>query len=181
MRPVSVPAHARRVVSKMMCVALLALPGLGAQIAQAADHPGTAKPVLVKVDKAWVRASVKGQSGTGGFMDLTASQNVSLIGFSTPVARSSELHEMAMGDGDVMRMRPVGSLALPAGQRVSLRPGMGGHHLMLMGLKRQLHDGDTIALTLRLRAPDGRELTQKILVPVKGGAAQDDPPSGAHR
>lgn len=151
-------------VSRLALCALLALGGAVCQVAQAGEQ---AQPPLVKVDNAWIRASVKGQSGTGGFMDLTASRAFSLTGFRSAAAKDSELHEMAMDAGGVMRMRPVDSLPLPAGQTVSLRPGASGHHLMLMGLKRQLKEGDKVVLTLQLRAADGQNLTQKIVVPVK--------------
>lgn len=71
-----------------------------------------------------------------------------LLGASTPVAAAVEIHRMEL-DGDRMRMRRVESLALPAGTRLSLRPGEPGHHLMLLGLKRPLQVGDKLPLTLR--------------------------------
>lgn len=152
----------------------LALGGLAPMAAHAADKAPTGKQStqteeLVKVEAAWVRATVKGQSGTGGFMNLTASQALTLTGFSTAAAADSELHEMAM-DGGVMRMHAVDSLPLPAGKTVALRPGMGGHHLMLMDLKQQLKEGDEVLLTLKLRTPDGKVLTQDVKVPVKSGS-----------
>jgi copper(I)-binding protein len=164
------------IVLRTAFLALLASANVGSQVAHAGEE---AKRPLVQVDNAWIRASVKGQSGTGGFMDVTASKDLSLTGFSSPAARDSELHEMAMDGAGVMRMRPVGSLALPAGQTVSLRPGMGSHHLMLMGLKRELKEGDRVALTLQLRSADGRRLTQKIMVPVKKAAPSTSSPSSS--
>jgi copper(I)-binding protein len=126
------------------------------------------KNALVKVDDAWIRPAVAGQMATGGFMSLTAKKNLTLVGFVSPVARSSELHEMAM-DGDVMRMRAVPSIALPAGKTVSLQTGPGHQHLMLMDLRQPLKAGDEVRLTLKLRTPDGKSLTQTIKVPVKNG------------
>jgi copper(I)-binding protein len=120
--------------------------------------------VKVQVSEAWIRPAVKGQSGTGGFMNLMSPEGATLVGFSTPIAEMAELHEMAM-QGDVMRMRPIESLALPAGQTVGLKPG--GHHLMLMGLKKPLKAGEHIQLTLKLKAADGKMLTQTIQVPVQ--------------
>jgi copper(I)-binding protein len=122
----------------------------------------------VQVSGAWIRPAVKGQSGTGGFMNLMSPEGATLVGFSTPIAEMSELHEMAM-QGDVMRMRPIESLALPAGQTVGLKPG--GHHLMLMGLKKPLKVGDQIQLTLKLKAANGQLLKQTILVPVQSAPA----------
>ena len=119
------------------------------------------------VQGAWVRATVPGQSGTGGFMSLRSHTALQLVGFSTPVAGAAELHEMAM-DGNVMRMRPVDGLELPAGQSVELKPG--GHHLMLMALKRPLTAGSSVPLVLRFKAPDGKLLEQKMAVPVRAAA-----------
>lgn len=136
---------------------------------------------LVKVDGAWVRPAVKGQSGTGGFMRLTSSVPLTLVGFKTQAATSAELHEMSM-QGDVMRMRPVDALPLPAGQTVSLQPG--GHHLMLMGLKQALPAGQSVPLTLLLRDADGKEIQQNIDVPVRlsapGGAPAESHDHGEH-
>lgn len=160
---------------RLVCVASLLCGLSGVSLtAHAADKTpvkaaAQAATGAVKVDNAWIRATVKGQSGTGGFMSLTASQPLTLVGFSTAVAAESELHEMAM-DGNVMRMHAVPSLPLPAGQTVELRPGMDGHHLMLMGLKQPLKEGDEVALTLKLRTADGKTLTQDIKVPVKSGS-----------
>jgi len=102
-------------------------------------------------------------------MSLTASQDLTLLGFSTSIAGETELHEMVM-DGNVMRMRAIESLALPAGQVITLKPGAGGKHLMLMDLKRQLKEGEDITLKLKLRGPDGKIATQEIKVPVKPGS-----------
>ncbi|WP_081961660.1 copper chaperone PCu(A)C [Aquabacterium sp. NJ1] len=164
------------------CLLALACGGL-TSVAHAADKVpakvgSKVEASLVKVEGAWIRATVKGQSGTGGFMNLTASQPLTLVGFNSSVATESELHEMAM-DGNVMRMHAVPSLPLPAGQTVELRPGMDGHHLMLMGLKQQLKEGDEVALTLKLRTADGKTLTQDIKVPVKSGSMTMAPATSA--
>ena len=113
-------------------------------------------------------------------MGLTASTPVQLVGFQSRDAAETALHEMVM-DGDVMRMRAVPQLALPAGQTVWLKPGAGGQHLMLMGLKRALSAGDQIKLTLRLRTPSGQIRTQVIEVPVRTSAppAAEAPASSA--
>ena len=61
-----------------------------------------------------------------------------LVGVTTPVAGTAEVHEMKM-EGDVMRMRPVPKVDLPAGRTVEFKPG--GYHLMLMDLKQALKPG----------------------------------------
>jgi copper(I)-binding protein len=131
---------------------------------------------LPKVEGAWIRASVPGQQGTGGFMRLTAPQNMQLVGVATPVAGTAEVHEMKM-EGDVMRMRAVPQLELPAGKLVELKPG--GYHLMLLDLKQPLAAGASVPLTLTLRDSKGVRSQLELKVPVAsqppGGAAPTHP------
>lgn len=122
-----------------------------------------AQAPAVKIDGAWARATVPGQKGTGAFMSLTAAQNLRLVGVSSPVAGVAELHEMRM-DGDVMRMRAIDALELPAGRKVELRPG--GHHLMLMDLKQPLHKDTQVPLTLSLQNAQGQTSQVQVSVPV---------------
>lgn len=117
----------------------------------------------VKVEGAWARASVQGQMGTGAFMNLTAAQPLALVGVSSPAAGVAEVHEMKL-EGDVMRMRPVSQLSLPAGQKVELKPG--GYHLMLLDLKAPLKPGTSVPVTLRLRDAKGVETKLDLQVPV---------------
>ena len=130
----------------------IAAPGvLFPAIAQAQASAG------VQVDQAWVRPSVAGQQGTGGYMKLTAQKNLRLVRVSSPVAGVAEVHEMKM-DGQVMTMRPIKALELPAGKTVELKPG--GLHLMLMDLKRPLLAGSSVPLTLVLQ--DGRGVESRV-------------------
>nr|WP_312477351.1 copper chaperone PCu(A)C [Achromobacter ruhlandii] len=99
----------------------------------------------VAVDDAWVRATVPTQQATGAFMRLTSPANAKLVGAKSPAAKVVEVHEMAM-QNDVMKMRQVPAIDLPAGTPVDLKPG--GYHIMLMGLTHQLNAGDKIPVTL---------------------------------
>lgn len=101
----------------------------------------------VTVDQPWVRGTVAAQKVTGAFMTLTAAKNSRLVAVSSPVAGTVEVHEMKMVD-DVMRMRQIPVLELPAGKPVALTPG--GYHLMLFQLKQQLKDGDKVPLVLEI-------------------------------
>ena len=117
----------------------------------------------VKVEAAWARTSVPGQMGTGAFMTLTASQPLKLVGASSPAAGVTEVHEMKM-DGDVMRMRAIPSLSLPAGKPVQLKPG--GYHVMLLDLKAPLKVGSTVPLTLQLEDAKGQRSSQTVRLAV---------------
>lgn len=100
----------------------------------------------VKVEGAWARPTVPGQQGGGGFMAVVSSQDDKLVGGRTPVAQRFELHTMAM-KGDVMEMRQVASVALPAGRKVEFKPG--GLHVMFIGLKQPLALGTKVPVTLK--------------------------------
>ena len=106
----------------------------------------------VKVEGAWVRPTVPGQQVGGGFMSLRSERADRLLGGRTPLAERFELHTMAM-EGDVMRMRQLDKIDLPAGQLVEFKPG--GLHVMLVGLKRPLTLGTKVPVTLKFeRAGD---------------------------
>jgi copper(I)-binding protein len=100
----------------------------------------------VKVEGAWARPTVAGQQGGGGFLTLTSPVADRLLGGSTPVAERFELHSMTM-KGDVMEMRQVQAIDLPAGRSVKLEPG--GLHVMFLGLKQPLAAGSKLPVTLR--------------------------------
>ncbi|RZJ26983.1 MAG: copper chaperone PCu(A)C [Haliea sp.] len=117
----------------------------------------------VEVKDAWVRTAVPGQSGTGAFMSITAKDGAKLVGASSPVAGVAEVHEMKM-ENDVMRMRAVPVLDLPAGKTVQLKPG--GYHVMLMELKQALPKGSTVPLTLTFRDAKGQDSKVELKLPV---------------
>jgi hypothetical protein len=131
----------------------------------------------VSVKDAWVRATVPHQKATGAFMQLTAASDTRLVGASSPVAGIVEIHEMAMVK-DVMKMRAVDVLELPAGKTVELKPG--GYHVMLMDLKGQLKDGDLVPLTLIVQDRAGQRQTIELKVPARplNAAAQKDMSQG---
>ena len=127
-----------------------------------------AQAPAVKVDDAWVRATVAQQKASGAFMQLTAAQAAKVVAVSTPVAAVAEIHEMKMDEG-VMRMRAVEALALPAGQAVALKPG--GYHLMLMGLKAPIKAGDSVPLTLTIEGADGKRSSVEVKAEARAGGA----------
>ncbi len=118
----------------------------------------------VKIDNAWVRASVPGQKATGAFMTLTSKAGTRLTEVSSPVAGVAEVHEMAM-HGDVMKMRSLSELDLPAGKAIELKPG--GFHVMLLDLKGQLAADSTVPLTLTFKDAKGVESKTELSVPVR--------------
>jgi copper(I)-binding protein len=100
----------------------------------------------VKIEGAWARPTVKGQQGGGGFLAITSPVADRLVGGTTPVSARFELHTMSM-QGDVMQMREIESIELPAGQKVELKPG--GLHVMFIGIKQPLTVGSKVPVTLK--------------------------------
>ena len=125
----------------------------------------------VSVGKPWVRATVPGQSVAGAYLDITAKADAVLVGVASPVAARAELHTMTM-DGGVMKMRPLDKLDLPAGKTVNLKPG--GHHVMLIDIRRELKAGERVPLTLTVQDPRGARSTLQVDAEVRAA------PGGGH-
>jgi hypothetical protein len=117
----------------------------------------------VSVSDAWVRATVPQQKATGAFLKLQAAQDSKLVAATSPLTPVVEVHGMAMQD-NVMKMRQVPSIALPAGKTVELKPG--GYHVMLMDLKGPLARDSTVPLTLVFKDAKGVESRIELKVPV---------------
>jgi copper(I)-binding protein len=120
------------------------------------------------VKEAWVQGTVPQQKATGMFAQITSTAGGKLVSASSPVAGVVEIHEMSM-DGNVMKMRAIPGLDLPAGKAVDLKPG--GYHVMLMGLKQALKEGETVAVTLVIEGKDGKQESVPVKAPVKALAA----------
>ena len=131
-----------------------------AVLASAAAH------AQVTVDKPWVRTTVAQQTTTGAFMTITSLQGGKLVSASSPIAASVEVHEMKV-EGDVMKMRPVDALPLPAGKPVDLKSG--SYHVMMMGLKAPVKAGDVVPIKLVVEDAKGKRET----VDVKATARQN--------
>lgn len=158
-------------ISPFLVAAALLAGGAGNALA----HPEAAH---VEVEGAWIRATVPGQQGTGGFMRLKAKEALTLVGVRSPVARVAEVHEMKM-DGDVMRMRAISALPLPAGKTVELKSG--GYHLMLQQLKVPLLKGTSVPVTLEFKDAKGELSRMHLQLPVAIAApAGATPAAGQH-
>lgn len=137
--------------------------GLALLLAAVAGGRGAQPAATLTIDGAWARATVAGQSGSGAYMRLTSREDAQLVGASTPVADRVEIHEMHLVK-DMMSMRRIEHLALPAGHTVVL-----GHdfHLMLIGLKQRLTVGQRLTLTLDLLDAQGQHHPVSTVLPVR--------------
>lgn len=136
----------------------------------------TAAQAQIIVKDAWVRATVPQQRATGAFMQIDAASDSKLISASSPITPLVEVHEMAMQD-NVMKMRQVSAVALPAGKTVELKPG--GYHVMLMDLKQQVKEGNTLPLTLVFEDKEGKRATVEVSAQVRALNASAPPAAQA--
>ncbi|WP_244970563.1 copper chaperone PCu(A)C [Novosphingobium aerophilum] len=133
-------SHAKRIVPALM---------LGAMASAALAHSYQTRTLAIA--HPWSRETAPGQSVGGGFMTITNKTVVEdrLVSGTSPVAAEVQLHTMTM-DGGVMRMRQVdGGIAVPAKGTLELKPG--SYHIMFMGLKRPLRQGERFPVTLQFQ------------------------------
>ncbi len=97
-----------------------------------------------------------------------------LLSASSPAAAGVAIHRMSMTD-NIMRMREIDNLALPAGGKVVI-DAESGLHLMLTGLKQPLKAGDKVPLSLRFE----RAGTIEVRVHVEQNVARANTTNQAH-
>ena len=136
----------KQLLYKVIAISVLGLAVSGISMAQGVAK--TVKTDAIKIEGAYTRATAPGQQVAGGFMkiDNKGSTADQLLSASSPAAGEVQLHEMAM-DGNVMRMRQVKDIAVPAGGAVELKPG--GYHLMFLNLKGPFTAGQTVPVKLK--------------------------------
>jgi periplasmic copper chaperone A len=89
-----------------------------------------------------------------------------LLRVGSPAAQSVELHSMTM-DGNLMKMRAIPALDIPAGAKVTL--GSGGYHVMLVNLAHPLTVGTSVPLTLTFERAGSIDVSAPV-EPAKPGA-----------
>lgn len=170
-----------RAVSKLFlaalsaaCIAAAAPPASAPALAH--DHPAhDYEAGTIVIDRPWSRATPPTARTAAGYMTLgnTGDAADRLLGGSSSAAARVEVHEMSMTDG-IMRMRqlPEG-LEIPPGGSAALEPG--GHHLMLIDLKKPLAAGERVPVTLSFEKAGTVEV-ELVVQPLGAGA-----PEGGHR
>ena len=104
-----------------------------------------AQTATIAVDHPWARAS---NAKTGAvYMSIknTGPADDRLLAAASPVADQLQLH-IEINDNGVMKMRPVPAIDVKANSEATLKPG--GMHVMLIGLKQPLKEGQSFPLTL---------------------------------
>jgi copper(I)-binding protein len=101
----------------------------------------------LRIGHPYARATPPGATVAGAYLSIDNKGKSAdrLLRAASPVAGLVELHSMRM-EGNVMRMRAVPAIDVPAGASVKLAPG--GLHVMLQELKRPLKPGERVPMTL---------------------------------
>ncbi|MEE8483263.1 MAG: copper chaperone PCu(A)C [Nitrospinota bacterium] len=104
----------------------------------------------ITVDGTWARATAPGAATGAAYMVVKnhGSKDDLLLSVKSSVAKRTEIHTVEM-KGGMMDMHRVESVRVPAGGSAELKPG--GYHVMMMGLKSPLKEGDTIHVTLKFK------------------------------
>lgn len=123
----------------------------------------------VVVSDAWVRATAPGQPVAAAYMSIMSSRDGTLEHVAADSAGEVQVHSMWM-EGDVMRMRQLRQLPLPAAHKVRLAPA--GTHLMLLDLKRPLRAGETVRFTLTVLDASGHRQLVHTAAPVRAEAPE---------
>ncbi|WP_333691804.1 copper chaperone PCu(A)C, partial [Chloroflexus sp.] len=85
-----------------------------------------------------------------------------IVKAESDVAKSVELHNVIM-ENNVMQMRQVEAIEVPANGQVELKPG--SFHVMLIGLNRDLKEGDEVTITLTTRSGKTIEVKAPVRKP----------------
>lgn len=99
------------------------------------------------IDQPWARASIGQAKAGAAYLTLYNHGEAPdrLLAVDSSVAKRTEIHTMEMVEG-VMKMRPIKAIEVAPGEPSVLAPG--GMHIMLMGLKKPLVEGESFSLTL---------------------------------
>ncbi len=121
----------------------------------------------VQIEGPFARPTIGQQRTSAAYMTIrTPGQADTLLRASSPLAAKVELHNH-IRDGDVMRMREVESIPIPAAGAATLAPG--GLHIMLLELKQPLKTGDKVPLTLEFEKAGKVEVSAPVQMPTAGG------------
>jgi copper(I)-binding protein len=121
----------------------------------------TSAASTIVVDQPFSRATPKGAMTGAAYMTLINNGTSAdrLVGATTPVAGKVQFHKETEDNG-VSRMREVHSVDLEAGAKIVFKPG--DMHMMIVGLREPLVQGQTFPLALQFEKAGNIEVTIPI-------------------
>ncbi len=124
-------------------------------------HAQPSGQTTIVVERPWARATPAGARTGAVYVTLinNGSSSDSLLGAATPVADQVQFHSATEENG-VSRMREMRTVDVAPGARVAFSPG--GLHIMVVGLKQPLKEGQTFPLTLTFEKAGKIDVTVPI-------------------
>lgn len=155
----------------LAAVAALAFAACGDAGQSDAGAAAEAETAMITAMNPWVRTAIVPEGSdapdappvnSAAYLVLTnpTAAADALVAVEAEVSDTAEIHTVTMDQG-VMRMRAVDSIPVPAGGEAVLEPG--GYHIMLIGLRGPLAEGDSVELRLRLRSGQVIDVTAPVL------------------
>lgn len=92
-----------------------------------------------------------------------------IVSVTSEVADKVELHDV-IKEGDVMKMRQVEEFVIPAQSTLVLKPG--SLHIMLLGLKKPLQEGENIEVEVTFKNGEKQVITAPVKKVMSGMAQQ---------
>jgi copper(I)-binding protein len=162
----------------LVAAAFLAFIGTAVTQASADD----VKVGALQISAPWARATPKGAAVGGGYLKITNTGTAPdrLVGGTTSISGRLEVHEMSMS-GNTMKMRQLtNGLEIKPGATVELKPG--GVHIMFVGLKQQLQQGQHFKATLQFEKAGNVDVDFSIagIGATNAGAGRDAMPGMSH-
>ncbi len=142
------------VATVFIALALLSIPAL------AAKH-------TVTIHKAHARPSI---NGIGiAYFTATSTGNDAITGVTSACCKAVELHRSEKING-IMSMRRIANLSLKKGKPTLVQPeSEGGEHMMLLGLKKPIAEGDAVNVTFTFEKAPPQTVSFPVMAPKVSG------------
>lgn len=124
--------------------------------------PLSAANAAIDVNDVYARATPPNAttSAVFGTIENTGNELRTIVSATSQASSVVELHDV-IKDGDVMKMRQIQSIEIPANGKAILKPG--SLHIMLLDVNQPMKEGETINVELNFANGEVKVLT----VPVK--------------
>lgn len=115
----------------------------------------------IVVEQPWARATPPGAKTGAAYLTVVNNGTTAdrLLGATTPLADKVKFHKESEENG-VSRMREVPGVEVGPGAKVTFRPGE--MHMMMVGLKQPLKEGQNLPLTLQFEKAGNVAVTASI-------------------
>ncbi|WP_232679222.1 copper chaperone PCu(A)C [Nocardioides sp. R-C-SC26] len=123
----------------------------------------------LSVTDPYVKAAESGMTAAFGTLVNSSDAPITIVGASSDITTSMELHETVAADGTMKMRQKEGGFTIDPGGEHLLEPG--GDHLMIMDLTRAVEPGESVIIKLTL--DDGSTMEIDALVKEFDGADEE--------